>query len=41
MDHREVDNPLNTGFAGKVERDQGLGEFVRHHGVEQEQRRDP
>ncbi len=41
VDHREVDNPLNTGFAGKVERSQGLGEFFRHHGIEQEQGRDP
>ena len=37
MDHRQVDDPLDPGLAGKVEGDQGLGEFVRHHGVQQEQ----
>jgi hypothetical protein len=36
VDHREIDDPLDTGLAGNVERDQRLGEFIRHHRVEQE-----
>jgi hypothetical protein len=40
VDHRQIDDPLDAGLAGDVQGDQRLGEFVRRHRVEQEQRAD-
>jgi hypothetical protein len=40
VDHRQIDDPLDAGLAGDVQRDQRLGEFVARHRVEQEQRAD-
>ncbi|GHD12435.1 hypothetical protein GCM10016234_16740 [Tianweitania populi] len=38
MDHRQIHHPLDARFMGEVKRDQRLGEFIGHHGVEQKER---
>jgi hypothetical protein len=40
VNHRQVDDPLDAGLTGDVQGDQGLGVFVGHDTVQQEQRRD-
>nr|GEU28253.1 two-component sensor protein histidine protein kinase, putative [Tanacetum cinerariifolium] len=38
VDHGQVHQPVDARFPGQVEGDEGLGEFVARHRVEQEQR---
>lgn len=37
MDDREIDDSLDAGLAGHVERDERLGELIGHHSVEQKE----
>ena len=39
VDHRQINDAIDACFLGKIERDQSLGEFVGHDGIEKKQRR--
>jgi hypothetical protein len=39
VDDGEIDDPLDPRLPREVQRDEGLGEFVGHHGVQQEEGR--